>query len=234
MVFVNNLNFDVFTRNIAANVASIQRRMQSAAACSGRNVGEIKLIAVSKNFPAAAIRAAYACGLRDFGENRVQEAKSKSQELADIRGDITMHMIGHLQTNKVRDALELFDIIHGVDSVHLAAEISRRAACVVPVLIELNIAGEESKFGLAGKQLKEIVEAVGVLPNIEVKGLMTVAPHVEDPEEVRPVFAELKKLNDSFGFKQLSMGMTDDFEVAIEEGATMIRVGRAIFGERRY
>lgn len=234
VILVNKLSPDASQQGIEANLRAVRRRMETAALNVHRDVGEIKLIAVSKNFPAAAVQAAYDCGLRDFGENRVQEAGSKYVELQGIRGGITLHMIGHLQTNKVRDALKLFDIIHSVDSVKLAQEISGRATQKVPVLIELNIAGEESKFGLAESQLKELVEAVVMLPNIEIRGLMTVAPYVEDPEEVRPVFAELKKLNDSFGFRELSMGMTEDFEVAIQEGATMIRVGRAIFGDRRY
>jgi PLP dependent protein len=221
-------------QGIAANVALVRQRIEAAARRSRRDAGSVRLIAVSKNFPAATVRAAYDCGLRDFGENRVQEAQTKYGELAELRADLTLHLIGHLQGNKVKDALALFDIIHSVDSVKLAREISSRAVKKVPVLIEVNIAGEESKFGLAGEQLKETVAAIGALPNIEIMGLMTVAPYVEDPEEVRPVFAELKRLKDSFGFPELSMGMTDDFEVAIEEGATMIRVGRATFGERRY
>lgn len=226
---------NVFRREeIARNIEIVRGRMEQAARHSRRDIAEVRLIAVSKNFDAAAVRAAYDCGLRDFGENRVQEAVTKYGALSDMRGDITLHMIGHLQTNKVRDALGLFDIIHSVDSVKLAKEISRRAAGTVPILIEVNVAEEESKFGLSAQQLKETVVSIGVLSNIEIKGLMTVAPYVENPEDVRPVFANLKKLNDMFGFKELSMGMTDDLEIAIQEGATMIRVGRAIFGERRY
>ncbi|MBN1374634.1 MAG: YggS family pyridoxal phosphate-dependent enzyme [Dehalococcoidia bacterium] len=208
--------------------------MEAAASRSGRDVEKIRLIAVSKNFSAAAIHAAYCCGLKDFGENRVQEAQSKTLEIADIRNGLTLHLIGHLQTNKVRDTLKVFDIIHSVDSIHLANEISKRATGKVPVLIEVNVAKEVTKYGLSAGDLIKTVDAIGKLPDLEISGLMTVAPYVEDPEEVRPVFRELKNLNDCLGFKQLSMGMTDDFEVAIEEGATMIRVGRAIFGERRY
>jgi len=231
---VSEIDKDVLQQEVAANVTSVKKRIEVAAARSHRDSGDVRLIAVSKNFPAAVVRAAYACGLRDFGENRVQEAEAKYGELADIRGEMMLHMVGHLQTNKVKDALKLVDIIHSVDSVKLAQEISSRAVKKVPVLIEVNVAGEESKYGLSGGQLKDVIIAIGDLPNIEIKGLMTVAPYVEDPEEVRPVFSRLKRLNDSFGFKELSMGMTDDFEVAIEEGATMIRIGRAIFGERRY
>jgi len=231
---VNDSDRDVLQQGIAENVASIRKRIEAAARRSRRDAGSVKLIAVTENFPAATVRAAYGCGLRDFGENRVQEAEAKFGELADLRPDLTLHLIGHLQTNKVKDALKLFDIIHSVDSVKLVQEISNRAAGKVPVLIEVNVAGEESKFGLSEEQLRNTITATGGMPNIEIRGLMTVAPYVEDAEEVRPVFAELKRLNDSFGFTELSMGMTDDFEVAIEEGATMIRVGRAIFGERRY
>ena len=231
---MSEIDKDVLQQEVAANVTSVKKRIEVAAARSHRDSGDVRLIAVSKNFPAAVVRAAYACGLRDFGENRVQEAEAKYGELADIRGEMMLHMVGHLQTNKVKDALKLVDIIHSVDSVKLAQEISSRAVKKVPVLIEVNVAGEESKYGLSGGQLKDVIIAIGDLPNIEIKGLMTVAPYVEDPEEVRPVFSRLKRLNDSFGFKELSMGMTDDFEVAIEEGATMIRIGRAIFGERRY
>jgi pyridoxal phosphate enzyme (YggS family) len=231
---VNDIDRDVLQQGIAANVASVRKRIEAAAVRGHRDIDSVKLIVVSKNFPAATVRAAFDCGLRDFGENRVQEAEAKYGELDGIRGEVTLHLIGHLQTNKVKDALKLFDIIHSADSVKLAQEISIRAVRMTPVLIEVNISGEESKFGLSAEKLGEIVETVGALPNIEIKGLMTVAPYVADPEEVRPVFAGLKRLNDSFGFRELSMGMTDDFEVAIEEGATMIRVGRAIFGERRY
>lgn len=231
---MNNIDKDVLRQEIAGNITLIRQRVEAAALRSHRSIEEIKLIAVSKNFPSDVVQAAYRCGLRDFGENRVQEAEAKFGELEGIRGDMELHLIGHLQTNKVKDALKLFDIIHSVDSVKLAQEISNRAVRSVPVLIEVNVAGEESKYGIAGEQAKYIVESIGSLSNIQIRGLMTVAPYVDDPEDVRPVFAELKRLNESLGFTELSMGMTDDFEVAIEEGATMIRVGRAIFGERRY
>jgi len=219
---------------IAARIASVRFRMQAAAHRSDRDPTGIKLIAVSKNFDTAMVRAAYDCGLRDFGENRVQEAEDKYGKMGDLRETITLHMIGHLQTNKARLALKIFDMIHSIDSTKLAEEINRMSIGKVPVFIEVNVAGEESKFGFMVGQIKEAIKSVDTLTNIEIKGLMTVAPNVKDPEEVRHIFAQLKKINDSFGFKELSMGMTDDFEVAIEEGATMIRVGRAIFGERRY
>ena len=225
---------DARREEIARNIATVRGRIEQAARRSRRDAAGVKLIAVSKNFDSATVRAAFACGMRDFGENRVQEAEAKYGELADIRSEVTLHMIGHLQTNKAKEAINIFDIIHSVDSVKLAKEISSRAQRTVPILIEVNVADEESKFGLSAHQLKEIVGSIGVLPNLDIRGLMTVAPYVEDPEEVRGIFSTLKKLNEMFGFRELSMGMTDDLEVAIEEGSTMIRVGRAIFGERRY
>jgi len=141
--------------------------------------------------------------------------------------------VGHLQTNKAKTALELFDIIHSVDSVRLAEVLSHRAERTIPILLEVNIAGEESKFGFAEEELASAIEQISELPNLEIKGLMTIAPWVEDPEQVRPVFRRLRQLRDSLGLEQLSMGMTDDFEVAIEEGATIVRIGRAIFGPRQ-
>jgi len=142
-------------------------------------------------------------------------------------------MVGHLQTNKAKTALELFDIIHSVDSVKLAEVLSHRAERRIPILLEVNIGGEESKFGFAEEELAPAIEQISKLPNLEIKGLMTIAPLVEDPEQVRPVFRRLRQLRDSLGLEQLSMGMTDDFEVAIEEGATIVRIGRAIFGPRQ-
>jgi hypothetical protein len=177
------------------------------------------------------IREAWAAGLRDFGENRVQEASSKVPGLGDLAG-ATWHMIGHLQTNKVKFALELFDIIHSVDSLHLAEEISSRAPHTVPVFIEVNVAAESSKFGMTVKELPHAYESVAALPRLDVRGLMTVAPLAGDPEQARPVFQQLRETATELGLRHLSMGMTDDFEVAIEEGATHVRVGRAIFGER--
>ena len=230
---MNDINANL-QETLANRINSVRERMQAAAHRSGRDMAGIRLIAVSKNFDAVMVRMAYACGLLDFAENRVQEAEDKYRKLGDLRTGITLHMIGHLQSNKVSRALNLFDIIHSVDSIKLAREISNRAIDKVPVLLEVNVGGEASKFGINISQLKEVVKSMGVIPNLEIKGLMTVAPYTEDPEAVRPIFARLKKINDNLGFTELSMGMTNDFEVAIEEGATMIRIGRAIFGERRY
>ena len=188
------------------------------------------MVAVAKGFPPEAVREAYAAGLRHFGENRVQEAAAKRPLLADL--DITWHLVGHLQTNKVKKALQLFDIVHSLDSLPLAQELSRRAQGPLPVLLEVNVAGEASKFGLAPEQVPAAAQAIARLPHLELVGLMTVAPMASDPEEVRPVFRRLRELAQALGLPHLSMGMSDDFEVAVEEGATMVRLGRAIFGPR--
>jgi pyridoxal phosphate enzyme (YggS family) len=187
-------------------------------------------VAVSKSFPAQAIEEAVAAGIAHIGENRVQEAVAKIPSLRHL--PVTWHMVGHLQTNKAKTALELFDIIQSMDSLRLAEVLSRRAERAVPVLLEVNVAGEASKFGLSPQEVLQTAEAVARLPHLDVRGLMTIAPLVGDPEEVRPVFRELRRLRDALGLPELSMGMTDDFEVAIEEGATLVRIGRAIFGER--
>jgi pyridoxal phosphate enzyme (YggS family) len=196
-------------------------------------------VAVAKTFPPEAIREAAEAGIRDVGENRVQEASAKFQVLGR---DVTWHLVGHLQTNKVKKALEIFDWIHSVDSLRLAEEISRRAERVgreVDVLVEVNVSGEPSKFGVRPSELHRLIEQVVRLPHLRLRGLMTIAPLVDDPEKARPYFAALRELRDQLlrsgvadHLPHLSMGMTDDFEVAVEEGATMVRIGRAIFGER--
>ena len=211
-------------------------RLQIADAClrDRRSPEEVTLVGVSKGFPPEAVREAFAAGLSHFGENRVQEAQAKLPLLADLAPRPTWHMVGHLQTNKVKTALSLFDIIQSVDSLHLAQEISRRApqSVRVPVLLEVNVAGEAAKYGFSPEELPARAEEVRALPGLEVRGLMTVAPMAADPEAARPVFRRLRELGDSLGLAELSMGMTDDFEVAVEEGATIVRIGRAIFGER--
>lgn len=196
-------------------------------------------MAVSKTFPPEDILAAAQAGIRDIGENRVQEAVSKFPEVGRA---VTWHMVGHLQTNKVKKALEVFDWIHSVDSLHLAQEIQKRAeraGRTVDVLIEVNVSGEPTKYGVSPEEAPTLAEAVGKLPGLRLQGLMTIAPIVDEPEEARPYFARLRELRDEIvaagaaeSLPHLSMGMTDDFEVAIEEGATMVRIGRAIFGER--
>lgn len=220
--------------DIEANIQELQRRIARACERSHRLPSEIKLVAVTKGFEASAVRDAFDYGIRDFGENRVQEAGEKIGQLSDLKPDVTWHMVGHLQSNKAKTAVELFDIIHSVDSVRLAGILSRRAEQTLPVLLEVNVSGEAAKSGFAVDDIAKAVEEIRQLPNLEVMGLMTIAPLTADPEEVRPVFRKLRGLRDSLGLEHLSMGMTDDFEVAIEEGATVLRIGRAIFGDRRW
>jgi PLP dependent protein len=218
---------------LISNIASVQRRMASACEKSRRETAEVKLIAVSKTIPTSLVRLAVEAGITDFGENLVQEAHSKFHELRDIRQQINLHMIGHIQTNKVKAALEIGDIFHSVDSLKLADLINKDAVKKVPVLVQVNVAGEETKYGFTEADLNKAIAHIKELPNIHILGLMTIAPLTSNVEEVRPVFSRLYKLNRQYGFKELSMGMSNDYEVAIEEGATMLRIGRAIFGERR-
>ncbi len=234
--------------NLEGNIARVRERIAAAARRVGRDPQEITLVAVTKTVPADRIRAAWELGVTDFGENRVQEAVAKiplvipEGEAETGRPAPRWHMIGHLQRNKVKRVIPLFDIIHSVDSVRLAREIDRRAGRaekVMPVLLEVNVAGEATKYGFAPEEVLPAVEEIKELPHLEIQGLMTVPPIAEDPEEVRPHFRRLRELRDelarrfpSLNWHHLSMGMTDDFEVAIEEGATMVRIGRAIFGER--
>lgn len=193
---------------------------------------DVTLIAVSKTHPASMIATAYAAGIRDFGENRVQEALPKIESLRASGMAPRWHLIGHLQTNKVRAAIEGFDILHSIDSERLARAISERAERPVSVMIEVNIAGEASKFGVAPEEAPKLAERIGGFPNVDLRGLMTVAPQADDPEGVRPIFRKLREMRDAIGLTELSMGMTDDFEVAVEEGSTLVRVGRALFGAR--
>ena len=219
--------------NIEANLRDLEARIARACERAGRAPEEITLVAVTKTVAPPAIRAAFEAGIRHFGENRVQEAKGKIPQLSVLEPHPTWHMIGHLQTNKAKTVLELFDIIHSIDSVRLAEILSRRVENNLPILLEVNVFGESSKSGLSLSEVPQAVEKISHLPRLEIKGLMTIAPLTDQPEEVRPIFRQLRDLRDSLGLEHLSMGMTDDFEVAIEEGATIIRVGRAIFGERR-
>ncbi len=218
------------TLTIAARVREALQRVEAACRRCGRSPEEVTVVAVAKGFPPEAVREAHAAGLRHFGENRVQEAAAKRPFLADL--DVTWHMVGHLQTNKVRKALELFQVFHSVDSEHLARELDRRAPGPLTVLLEVNVAGEPTKFGFSPQEVPAAFERIARLPNLRVVGLMTVAPAVPDPEEVRPVFRRLRELARALGLPHLSMGMSDDFEVAIEEGATMVRLGRVLFGPR--
>jgi len=218
---------------IADNLQRVRDRIANAAISAGRDPAQITLVAVCKTFGPEHIRAAFLAGVCHFGENRVQEAAEKIPHLADLTPHPTWHMIGHLQHNKVKAALELFDIIHSVDSLRLAQIIGGRAAPRdFPVLLEVNVAGEASKFGFGLQEVEAAAQAIRALPGIELRGLMTVAPFTSNQEEARPVFRNLRALRDRLGLRELSMGMTDDFEVAIQEGATIVRIGRAIFGNR--
>ena len=228
--------------SIAENIERVQQRIQRACQRSGRPVQDVLLIAVSKTKPADSVRQAHAAGLRVFGENRVQEAAAKRLELNDL--DLEWHLIGHLQSNKAKQACQLFDVIHSVDSQHLAEKIDRAAAALerkMPVLIEVHLGEETSKFGVEEDNLVLLAEQIGALPSLELRGLMTLPPFFEDAESVRPFFRRLRELAaridarhlPGVSMRELSMGMSHDFEVAIEEGATMVRVGTAIFGERQ-
>ncbi len=218
--------------NIGANIEIVRQRIACACQRAGRSPDEITLVAVTKTVAPPAIAAAFKLGVTHFGENRVQEAVDKIKQLSGLKLSPTWHMVGHLQTNKVKVAVAIFDMVDSVDSVRLAEVLSRHTRKTLPILLEVNVAGEASKGGFATTGVAPALEIISRLPRLEIKGLMTVAPLVADSELVRPVFRGLRCLRDSLGLTHLSMGMTDDFEVAIEEGATIVRIGRAIFGER--
>ena len=221
--------------DIARNLATIRERIAGAARRAGRDPASVRLIGASAAFKGVTvdqILAAMDAGLRDFGENRVQEAEAHIAALGDRAREATWHFIGHLQTNKVREAIERFDILQTVDSLRLAQHVSRRATKPVRILLEVNVAGESSKFGFAPAEVPDAIAAVRELPNLQLEGLMTIAPIATNPEDVRPYFRQLRDLAEKHDLSELSMGMTDDFEVAVEEGSTMVRLGRAIFGER--
>lgn len=221
---------------------NVEERIRAACERAGRNRSEVTLIAVSKTKPVEKLREAYDLGVRVFGENKVQELVDKYGALPE---DIHWHMIGHLQRNKVKYIIDKAELIHSVDSLRLAETIEKEAEkhnITANILIEVNVAREESKFGVMPEELDEIVEKIAGFNHLNVKGLMTIAPYVENPEENRAVFARLRKLSvdiasknvDNMNMSILSMGMTNDYEVAVEEGATMVRVGTGIFGERDY
>jgi len=218
---------------MADNLQRVRERIARAASRVGRSPEEVTLVAVSKTVDTARIREAIILGITDIGENRVQEAQPKIEALAAEGLRPTWHMVGHLQTNKARAVLRLFDMIQSVDSLHLAETLSRLATRSVSVLLEVNVAGEATKGGFRPDETAGAVELVRAMSSLEVLGLMTVAPLVANPEEARPVFRQLRQMGRELGLRHLSMGMTDDFEVAIEEGATIVRIGRAIFGERK-
>jgi len=228
--------------SIRENIARVEEGITAACRRSGRERADVKLVAVSKTHPPEAVRAAFAAGLRHFGENRVQKAQAKIAALADLGA--TWHLVGHLQTNKARPALELFQWVHSVDSIRLAeklAQATRPGSNPLPVLIEVNLGEEASKAGARASEVPELAAKIGVLPALSLRGLMVIPPYLANPEEVRPFFRQLRALAHeiearhlpSVSMQELSMGMSHDFEVAIEEGATIVRVGTAIFGERR-
>jgi PLP dependent protein len=228
---------------IADRVAAVRERLSRAATRAGRAPEEITLVAVSKTHPPGRIREAFAAGLRDFGENRVQEAEPKIAALPDLRAQgARFHLVGHLQSNKARKAALLFDRIHSLDEMRLLARLEHVAAEAgvrVRALAQVDLAGEESKFGADETHLFPLLEQARGLKSLEVTGLMVLPPLEEDPERVRPYFRRLRQLRDEALRRglllgsELSMGMSHDFEVAIEEGATLVRVGTAIFGERQ-
>lgn len=227
---------------IKDQLENVESRIQSACDRAGRSRNEVTLIAVSKTKPVSVLEEAYDLGVRVFGENKVQELSDKHEVMAD---DIKWHMIGHLQRNKVKYIVDKVELIHSVDSLRLAEAIEKEAEkknCVVNILIEVNVAEEESKFGVKMEEVESLVSEISKFQHIRVCGLMTIAPFVENAEENRHIFASLRKLSvdiaakniDNVTMSMLSMGMTNDYEIAIEEGATMVRVGTGIFGERQY
>lgn len=223
--------------SIRDNVQALRQRIDRAASKAGRDPDEIAIVAVAKTFPAAVIEEAIASGIKIIGENRVQEAKEKHGAIGDR---VEWHMVGHLQTNKVKEALNIFSMIQSLDSTRLAEEIEKRAAEGVACLLEVNTSKEKTKFGVAPDEVFDLCERLAQCKKIDVQGLMTIGPGwaVQDPEASRPCFRVLRELQEELAqefdrpFPVLSMGMTSDFEVAIEEGSTMIRVGTAIFGPR--
>ena len=224
------------------NLAQVEAKIQEACNKAGRNRDEVTLIAVSKTKPVPMLQEIYDCDVRDFGENKVQEMCEKIEILPD---DIKWHMIGHLQTNKVKYIVGKTELIHSVDSLKLAQEIQKQALkkdVIVPILIEVNIAQEDTKFGIKKEDAIELVKEISQLDHVRIMGLMTIAPYVENAEDNRLYFRGIKQLSvdkdnqniDNVCMNVLSMGMTGDYTVAIEEGSTMVRVGTGIFGERNY
>jgi hypothetical protein len=226
---------------VSTRLAALQARIRSAAAAAGRPDDAIRLVAVSKTFPVEAIRQAIAAGVSDIGENYIQEARGKFEAFQGSA--VKWHFIGRLQSNKAKHAVRMFDLIHTLDSYKLALELdrcARRLHKIQPVLIQVNVAGETAKAGVAPEEALPLVRQAAALENIAVQGLMTLPPYFNSPERVRPFFAALRQLRDRIrqaqiaevGMQELSMGMTGDFEAAVAEGATLVRIGTALFGER--
>jgi PLP dependent protein len=224
--------------SIAENITVVRARIAAAAGRAGRDPESVLLVCVSKTHPPEMVREAVAAGITTFGESRVQEAKAKMPQLP---GHLHWHLIGHLQTNKARDAAELFEVVESADSLRLASELNNAAERVgktLPILLECNVSGEVTKFGFKADELMALLPQINALARLEVRGLMTMAPFFKDPRQARPVFRALAELRErlqqqhGIPLPSLSMGMTNDFEIAVEEGATMVRVGTAIFAER--
>lgn len=216
---------------IRANIAAVEARIAAACTRASRARSEVTLVAVTKTFPAADVALALAAGMTDLGENKVQEAREKKPGVSEAA---RWHLIGHLQSNKVKEAVRLFDVIQTVDSVELASKIARVAESLgkrQEILLQVNVGREEQKSGVAVEAVPSLAQAIAGMPALQLTGLMTIPPAGE-AEEARPHFRELARMRHDLGLHELSMGMTDDFEVAIEEGATLVRVGRAIFGAR--
>jgi pyridoxal phosphate enzyme (YggS family) len=231
--------------SIAENILSVKERIKSVCNKVGRNLDEITLVAVTKTIPPEKIIEVIDCGIKNIGENKIQETenKIKDEKIKIIGKDIKWHLIGHLQTNKVKKAIEIFDLIHSVDSLRLALEINKKAGNIdkkVEILIEVNTSYEDTKFGIEPKDTVKLVEEISKLENIKIKGLMTIGSLTEDKEKIRNCFKTLRKIRDEIremrienvDMEHLSMGMTNDFEIAIEESATILRIGTAIFGKR--
>lgn len=229
-------------QNLPERYEDVLSRIRSHSLAAGRSPDDIKIIAITKTHPADIVRQAIDLGMREFGENRVQEAESKIGDIGRVR--VRWHLVGHLQANKARRAVQLFDVIHSVDSESLARRLERLCAeedrSTMPVLIQVELAGEKTKSGLPEEKVEEVAAVIKSCKRLEFLGLMTLPPFFEDAEQVRPFFRRLRELRDELARKgyfgdssgELSMGMTHDFEIAIEEGATMLRIGTAIFGER--
>lgn len=217
---------------ITQNLRAVLTRIERAAHLASRDPATITLVAVSKAMGVDEVRSAFEAGARHFGENRFQEAQSKLLQLSDIRDVSTWHMVGKVQTNKAKGSIQVFDIIQSIDSIRLGNALDKLAGHRLPVLLEVNVAGEPTKSGFLPKDMSGVVKLLSNFKNLDIRGVMTVAPAVTNPEDVRPVFRALKDLAVNLELPELSMGMTNDFEVAIQEGSTMVRIGTAIFGER--
>ena len=216
--------------DVRENCRRILDKIETAAVRSGRSPGSIRLIAVTKTVPAEKIREAVGAGIADIGENRLQEALSKREELRDL--PLTWHFIGHLQTNKAKKVAEHFDWVQCVDRQELAEKLNQTATKPLPVLIEVNIGGETTKSGIDPHHLQAFIDDFPKYERLRLCGLMAIPPFFDDPEQVRPFFRKLRELSERFKLPELSMGMSHDFEVAVEEGATMVRIGTSLFGER--